>query len=196
MPILNNIPRKNNRIPTGGDKAFDLSRVQHVPVGFDGITYNSPFNVDPVTNAQHHNTATIAQVAAMQVEQPGVVVDAKTFIRIHPQSKTTLSRAGKIIPVVKRVGGPSPNSNTPFHPKPHPVYRREPRFSSVTTETFHTAHAVATSQLQGNTPPTPKGAPVVVVGSFLPQNHQTLSAHTHSDTGHSRWNTIKKGAAG
>jgi hypothetical protein len=196
MPILNNIPRKPNIIPTGGDKSFDLSRQQHIPNGFDGLTYQSPFTPDSVTNVDHHNNATIVQVIAMQVEQPGIVVPAQLFIRIHPQNKTTLNRANKIMPIVKRVGGPSPTSNTPFHPKPHPIYKREPRFSSLTTDSYHTAAAVVTSQLQTNVPHTPKGAPIHPVGSFIQHSNQTLSSHTHSDLNVSRWSTIKKGAAG
>lgn len=195
MPILNNIPRKDNIIPTGGSRSRDLSRLQHIPNGFDGLTYQSPFTPDPMTNVNHHNNATIAQVGAMQVEQPGVVVPASEFIRVQPSNKTTLNQARRV-PVVKRVGGPSPNTNTPFHPKPETPRKRQPRFSSLTTESYHRAAAVALSQHAGNVPRTPHGAPVEPVGSFLPQSHQTLSAHTHSDTNNSRWNTIKKGAAG
>jgi hypothetical protein len=185
MPILNNIPRKNNRIATGGDRAFDLSRVQHVPNGFDGLSYSSPFTPEAFTNATHHNTATIAQVAALQVEEPGDVVPSQLFTKIHPSTKTVLNNAGKTTPIAKRVGGPSPHSNTPFHPKPEVLNARPVRHPSVTTDKFKTAAAVTTT-----VPLTSS------VGSFLPVNNNTLSAHSNLDKPVSRWNTIKKGAAG
>lgn len=193
MPILNNIPRKNRIVPTGGDRTFDRSRVDHVPIGFDGLAYNSPWNSDPVTNANHHNNATIAHVGAMQVEQPGVVVPAFTFIRIHPSNKTILNRAGRVIPAVKRVFGPAKSTDTPFHPKPHVPTPRVPRRASITTDVYPAAHAVATAQHRQYPL---EGLPVQPVGSFFPHTSQTLFQHTHSDLNKSRWNTVKRGAAG
>lgn len=197
MPILNNIPRKNRIVPTGGDNTFDLSRVQHVPIGIDGLSYNSPFTPDAMTNATHHNNATVAQVGPMQVEQPGIVVPAATFIRVHPQNKTVLNSAGKVIPSVKRVMGPAPTSNTPFHPKRKPLQPRKSRFNSLTTETSHRETAVATSKdLRGPVAQPIHGQPLHPVGSFIRHSNQTLGTHQRSDLDHSRWDTIKRGAAG
>lgn len=192
MPILNNIPRKNVIIPTGGDRSFDRSRVQHVPVGFDGLSYNSPFTSDPFTNASHHNVATIAQIGAMQVEQPGIVVPAFTFVRVHPSNKTILNRAGKVIPIVKRQFGPGPNSDTPFHPKRVLHAPRPTRHASLTTEVYAAGDAVA----RGTFRKYPfEGEQVKPVGSFTTHVAQTLAGHAHADKKLSRWDTIKRGAA-
>ncbi len=194
MPILNNIPRKNRIIPTGGDRTFDRSRVQHVPVGFDGLSYASPFTSDPMTNVNHHNTATIAHVGAMQVEQPGVVVPAFTFVRVQPETKTILNRAGKVVPVISRVGGPSKETNTPFHPKRVIHAPRQPRRPTVSTDNYRAAHAVASGRTRKYPNP---GEPLQPVGSFYPNTRQILSQHVHADDlNRSRWSTIKKGAAG
>jgi|SRR5208282_3968207 len=197
MPILHNIPPKPNHIPTGHIKdALDPSRKQHVPIGFDGLSYNSSFTPNAFSNAPHHNTATILQLPAMQVQQPGVVVRTQVKTRLLPSDTHVLAHAKPHV-LVRRSGGPSPTSNTPFHPQPmapRPAPNVRP---AVTTDRYRTATAVALSQRATKVQPGAiKGSPVEPVGSFLHMSNQTLVGHSNRDSTNNRWATIKTGAAG
>lgn len=202
MPIQNNIPRKNNVIPTGNvPEAIDRSLLEHRAIGFEGFTYSSPFTEsgEPPLGTQPNN-ATIAHVSAMQVEAPGRVVLTKNFKKVHPSDKGTFFSTRQVTPIVKRVGGPSPSSDTPFHPKTAQAPNvRQPKRPLVSTEKAQSANAVATSKVSvsrnGTVPPVPRGTAVAPVGSFLQTSNQTLSSHSNHDLDRSRWNTIKKGAA-
>jgi hypothetical protein len=195
MGILNNIPRKNGVIPTGAnyDAKLDKSRLQHVPNGFEGTSYAAPLTSSAVTNAPQHNTATISQVSDLQVQQPGVVVPANSRIKLHPGNTHILAH-DKPHKIVHRAGGPSPTSNTPFHPQPHAPRPRPSLNPAITTDKMTSAFRVATSQ--PSTQPPQIGTPVSPIGSFLHVSNLTLSSHSNQDINAGRWQTVKHGAAG
>jgi hypothetical protein len=178
--IQNNIPRKN--APRIVGSPFSAHTAGHDTIlGFEGLSYNVTFTEEatPPLSGQFNN-ATLPQVPALQVTNPGTVVPVNNFTRINPSEKSVLHTSGKHRPVVKRAGGgPSPHTDTPFHPTkpaPAPVHRSRP--TPVALKTFH--NNIAKS------------------GSFAPTGTATgtLVAHSHSDHQQDRWATIKTGAAG
>jgi hypothetical protein len=195
MPPLNNIPRKHTVCPTCPKRnKVDGSRLQHPANGFEGTSYASPFTAGAFTNAPQHNTATQVQLPATQVEQAGQVVPLHQRVRLHPEGTHILAHQ-RPHHVTKRVMGPSPSSNTPFHPQPSSPRPRPITRPGVTTEKFRTAAAVTTSALLPKKPDA-AGTPVHVVGSFLHVSNQTLVGHSNLDLQADRWQTVKRGAAG
>lgn len=183
--IQNNIPRKNAARIVG--HVFSRNTPGHNTVlGFEGETYPDdvtlrqmsdyiPSDIPPL--AEHYNTATLPQVVAAQVTSPGKVVTVNNFTRINPSEKTVLHTSGKPHHLTKRTGGPSPTSDTPFHPAappPPPVQRVRP------TPVMHTNFVRQVNN----------------AGSFLPTGSGTIGAAAHSSSSNSRWHTVKKGAAG
>lgn len=176
MPILNNIPRKKATPIIG--KLWPTESLnaagQHVPNGFEGLSYNSPFTeTDVPPLATHFNTATQKQMPALKAQIPGVTVALHRFQRVPPTQTSTSFNTGKPRPIVNRTGGPSPTSDTPFHPVSHIKLP-------------------------------PVRVPVSVSGEKIPShssffdttggNH--LTAHAPNDpVNQSRWKTIKTGAA-
>jgi hypothetical protein len=178
--IQQNIPRKN------APKIVGSPFVQHTAghdtiLGFEGLSYNVTFTESdtPPLSGQFNN-ATLPQVPALQVTTPGKVVPVGNFTRLNPNEASVLHTSGKARPTVARAGGgPSPHSDTPFHPRnraPSPVQRSRP--SPTALRTFH--------QNNNN------------AGSFAPTgtSRGTLSNSAPHDHGNSRWETIKTGAAG
>ncbi len=196
MGILNNIPRKNPPPITG--QVFTMRTAGHdTLIGFEGLDYNAPFTESgtPPLLGQF-NTATQPQLPALQAESPGVVVPQQRVVRVNPNQRTVLHTTGKPQFVVQRTGGPSPNSDTPFHPNqqrqgPRPTTYRK---GAVTTEKAKAASYVATGATRSKT--SVSGHVAKVVGSYLPTGTGTLSQHAHADSSKSRWNTVKRGAAG
>lgn len=178
MPILNNIPRKNAtpiRQKLWPRESLNANG-QHVPNGFDGLTYNSQFTeTDTPPLATHYNTATITSLKPTRQQIPGITVPLKLFQRVNLFAKSLSFNVGKTVPVVKRVNGPSSTSDTPFHPKVQPK-RQQPK-----------THAVNVSG-EKITPPQ---------GSFFhTTTGNTLTAHAPNDPlNEVRWSTVKTGAA-
>ena len=181
--IQNNIPRKNNKLPTAtpGVNVFPQHTAGHDTIlGFEGLGYNVTFTEsDTPPLAGQFNNATLPQVPALQVTTPGKVVPVNNFTRINPNETSVLHTSGRPRPLVNRAGGPSPHTDTPFHPtkpKPAPVQRYRP-----TPQQLRTVHHI------NNT-----------AGSFNPTgtSRGTLSQQAPHDLGTDRWATIKVGAAG
>jgi hypothetical protein len=189
--ILNNIPRKNNVLPTAkpGLSPFPRGTAGHNEIlGYEGAKYPDDVTLRQMSDyivtdtpplGSQFNNATLPQVPPLQSTGPGKVVPLNTFTRIHPSETAVLHTSGRIVPVNKRVMGPSPQADTPFHPKkrqPAPVHRTRPHPASL--KAFHTG-------ISGS-------------GSFAPTGTVTgtLSSHSHADIGKDRWSTVKKGAAG
>jgi hypothetical protein len=178
--IQNNIPRKN-AAPIRG-QIWPKGTAGHPTLnGWEGTSYESPFTasaIPPLLN--HYNTATLPQVHAMQIATPGTVVPIHAFTRINPSETTVLHTSGKPEPANKRVGGPSPTSNTPFHPgvpPPAPVHARRPTAKMANIHHNNLLRAPSFNH-PGNT------------------TSGTLSGHAHSDSNVARWSTVKRGAAG
>jgi hypothetical protein len=178
--IQNNIPRKNAK-PIVGSPFVQHTAGHDTILGFEGLSYNVTFTEDatPPLSGQFNN-ATLPQVPALQVTSPGKVVPVQNFTRLNPNEATVLHTSGKYRPpVVRAGGGPSPHSDTPFHPRrpgTAPVQRYRP--SPTALKTFHTNNSRA--------------------GSFAPTgtSRGTLSNQPPHDGAASRWETIKTGAAG
>ena len=178
--IQNNIPRKNAPRPIGNP--FPTGTAGHDTIlGFEGLSYNVTFtesDVPPLSG--HFNTATQPQNPPLQVTTPGVVVPLNNFTRINPNEQSVLHTSGKYRPVVKRSGGgPSPHSDTPFHPTrpaPAPVHRTRP-----TPQALKAVHTTNNN-----------------LGSFRDTgtSRGTLSQQAPHDSSTERWATIKTGAAG
>src|SRR5271163_2525499 len=91
MPIqnLNGTWRKNAVVHS--DKPLFVrgqASNQHVSTGVVGTSYSSPFS--PSSNpplGNQFDTATQPQLPAMQVEQPGVVVNTNSFQKVPPSEK-------------------------------------------------------------------------------------------------------------
>jgi hypothetical protein len=194
--IQQNIPRKNGVMPTNalGRSPFTKNTPGHnVILGYEGEEYpddvtlrqmsdSIPSDIPPLAN--QFNNATLPQVAALQVTTPGTVVTVSQFTKIHPFETAVLFTSGRVKKVVHRAGGPSPHTDTPFHPTapaPAPVQRSRPSPQSL--RKFNVAKTGSTT-----------------TGSFLNTGSSggagTLVAHSHGDTTTPRWSTVKKGAAG
>jgi len=177
--IQNNIPRKNAK-PIVGSPFPSHTAGHDTILGFEGLSYNVTFtesDIPPLSG--QFNNATLPQVPALQVTRPGHVVPVNNFTKIHPSEATVLHTSGKPRGIVNSTGGPSPHSDTPFHPtkpKPAPVHRSRP--TPVALKTFHNN--------------------VNTAGSFAPTgtSRGTLIANAPHDLGTDRWKTIKTGAAG
>jgi hypothetical protein len=178
MPILNNIPRKNAP-PIVGDIFQRNTHGHETILGFQGLNYNSPFTEsDTPPLLTNYNVATQPQNPPLQVTTPGLLVPTGVFTRVHPSEKTVLHTSGKPRAAVNRQGGPSPSSDTPFHPKqPPPAPKQTTRPTATSQVSKHFYH-----QAQG---------------SFLNTGSATgtLSQHVHADKSASRWSTVKTGAA-
>jgi hypothetical protein len=177
--IQNNIPRKNAK-PIVGSPFSAHTAGHNTILGFEGLSYNVTFTEDstPPLSGQFNN-ATLPQVPALQVTTPGKVVPVQNFTRLNPNEATVLHTSGKYRPIVNRTGGPSPHSDTPFHPRrpgAAPVQRSRP--SPTALKTFHTKNSNAGSFQNTGT------------------SRGTLSNQAPSDKSTSRWDTIKTGAAG
>jgi hypothetical protein len=178
--IQQNIPRKNAK-PIVGSPFTQHTAGHDTILGFEGLSYNVTFTESdtPPLSGQFNN-ATLPQVPALQVTRPGLVVPVNNFTRINPNEQTVLHTSGKHRPTVNRAGGgPSPHSDTPFHPTkpaPRPVQRFRP--TPVALKAVHTRNNKA--------------------GSFAPTGttRGTLSNSAPHDHGNNRWETIKTGAAG
>jgi hypothetical protein len=165
---LNGTARKNARRITGSIHS-NVAGEQHGTVSFSGTTYNSPFTSSgkPLFTPTNDNGQQV-QLAPLKVEAPGDVVGLHEFVKVHPQSKTTLNNSTRVIPVVTRAGGPSKHHDTPSSPnKQHPQPRKPRSFSKMPVE--------KTSNL-----------------SFL-RSGGTLSSHAGKDQYASRWSKVKKG---
>ena len=178
--IQNNIPRKNAK-PIVGSPFVSHTAGHDTILGFEGLSYNVTFtesDIPPLSG--QFNNATLPQVPALQVTRPGLVVPVNNFTRINPSEKTVLHTSGRRTVVVKRAGGgPSPHSDTPFHPtRPAPSPKKVYRPTPQALRTFHQNNNKA--------------------GSFAPTgtSRGTLIANSPHDLGTSRWNTVKTGAAG
>ena len=176
MPILNNIPRKKGRIITGSvfHREALNARLQHIPTGFEGLSYNSPFTEsDKPPLGTNHNTATQAQLAPVRSQIPGVVVSAKQFQRVLPSQTSVSYNVGKPRPIVRRAGGgPSPHADTPFHPKKH-VNLPPPRVPVHVSSELIQSHS----------------------SFFDTTSGKTLTAHAPNDPiNQERWKVIKTGA--
>jgi hypothetical protein len=178
--IQNNIPRKSAKIPVGNP--FPVHTAGHDTIlGFEGLSYNVTFTESstPPLSGQYNN-ATLPQVPALQVTRPGLLVPVNNFTRINPNEQSVLHTSAKRRPVVGRQGGgPSPHSDTPFHPskpQPAPVKRFRPHPAAL--KAFHANNSKA--------------------GSFAPTgtSRGTLIANAPHDLGTDRWATVKTGAAG
>jgi hypothetical protein len=193
--IMHNIPPKKNTLPTDGPgkSCFTYGTPGHnTYLGFEGVRYND----DDVTLRQQSdyilsstpplsgqfNNATLPQAPALKaVPLGGPVVPLSRFTRIHPPEKTVLHTSGRIVPIVKRVGGPSPTTDTPFHPappQPAPVHRTRPTVTDVARFKFGQGHSPSFFQQ----------------GSGRGSGSMTGSAH--HDVVQARWATVKRGAAG
>ena len=178
--IQNNIPRKSAKLPIGSP--FPSHTAGHDTIlGFEGLNYNVTFtesDIPPLSG--QYNNATLPQVPALQVTRPGLLVPVNNFTRINPSEQTVLHTSGKHKPLVRRSGGgPSPTSDTPFHPSkpaPAPVQRFRPH--PLALKQVHTFNSE--------------------VGSFASTgtSRGTLSNNAPHDAGNDRWSTIKTGAAG
>jgi hypothetical protein len=198
VPIQNNIPRKNNTVPTRTPLTSPFPgppKGHETVLAYPGLDYNSPFtDADTAPLASQMDIATQPQYPALR-GVAGHITPLHAFVRLSPVEKA-VSYSPNIHPSrppVHRAGGPSAHTNTPFHPKqvkavPIPVLQ-----PSVTTEKRTTGAAVATGQNKSNH--SVVGRAPVAVGSFLHTGgSRTLSSHPYADTGTSRWNTIKRGA--
>jgi hypothetical protein len=178
--IQNNIPRKSAKIPVGNP--FPQHTAGHDTVlGFEGLSYNVTFTeTDTPPLSGQYNNATLPQVPALQVTTPGRVVPVNNFTRLHPFESAVLHTSGKARPIVKRAGGgPSPSTDTPFHPtKPSPAPVQRSRPTPVALKKFHSNNNNAGSFLDTGT------------------SRGTLIGNAPHDLGTSRWATIKVGAAG
>lgn len=188
--IQNNIPRKN--APKIVGSPFPLTTPGHDYIlGYEGEAHADDVTLRQMSDyivtdtpplAGQFNNATLPQAPPLQstgVGRSPIPVSAVT--RITPSEKAVLHTSGKRVPVVKRVGGPSPTSSTPFHPgKPQPAPVQRTRPTPVALQTFHNNIRQA--------------------GSFLnttaANGAGTLAGHAHADVTASRWATVKKGAAG
>lgn len=186
--IQNNIPRKNAAAIIG--HVFQRNTPGHNTIlGFEGVQYDDDVTLRQMSDyivsdvpplANQYNNATLPQAPALQVTSPGKVVTTARFTRINPPEKSVLHTSGKPDPLVKRAGGgPSPSTDTPFHPTappPPPVHRSRPTSSQHTTFVNRVRNS----------------------GSFLRGSTATgtLATHAHSDLSASRWTTVKRGAAG
>jgi hypothetical protein len=201
--ILNNIPRKNVPIPTGGPSGtpFTMRTNGHDTIlGFEGSDYYSPFTDSglPPMSGQFNN-ATQPQIPFLknQLTDPRMVVPGHTYVKVQPETTTVLSTFKRPNLVVRNVGGPSANANTPFHPTRVSIQKRTSAPAPVRpTDKYKTAAAVATG-----TPKTKNSLAghfqfPVTTGSFLPVNQNTLLGHAHADANVSRWSVVKRGAAG
>jgi hypothetical protein len=177
--IQQNIPRKNAP-PIKGNPFPQHTAGHDTILGFEGLSYNVTFtesDIPPLSG--QYNNATLPQVPALQVTHGGKVVPVNNFTRLNPNEASVLHTSGKIRPVVRRTGGVSPHSDTPFHPtkpSPAPVQRFRPNPQAL--KQFHTNNSKA--------------------GSFAPTGttRGTLSNNAPHDHGNDRWSTIKVGAAG
>ena len=200
MPVQNNIPRKNNTVPTrtAFTSPFPGAPFGHETVlAYPGLDYNNVFtDADTQPLATQLNISTQPLLPALK-GVGGHVTPLHSFVKIQPQLRTKSYSLSihKARPPVHRAGGPSVNSNTPFHPKktlPTPIPLQHP---SVTTEKRTTKAAVADGIVK-TINSTAGHAKDVVVGSFLHTGGaRTLAAHPYADTATSRWHTIKQGAA-
>src|SRR5271155_4348309 len=176
MPILNNIPRKSAapiRFPLWNKEAAN-AKGQHVPNGFEGLTYNSQFtDTDTPPLATNFNTATITQLPATRQQVPGRTVPLNMFKRVTPVNVGESYNIGKPVPIVKRVNGPSSQTDTPFHPVKN--IKIPPRTVPV--------------NVSGEKLP-------AVQGSFFDAStaHKTLTGHVNNDPNTRRWQTVKTGA--
>jgi hypothetical protein len=181
--ILNNIPRKN-AAPIFGSPFTpnDVNaHAQHVPNGFEGLSYNSPFtDTDTPPLATNFNTATEVQLPATRAQIPGVQVHLRNWKRVNPFFTSASFNTGKPVPLVKRQGGPSSHSDTPFHPIKHT--KLPPKTVAV--------------NISGEKISPPQGSFFDTTGGA------TLTGHANNDprssvtkTPMSRWKTIKTGAA-
>lgn len=200
MPIQNNIPRKNNFVPTRTPltSPFPGAPFGHETVlAYPGLDYNNVFtDADTQPLATQLNISTQPQLPPLK-GVAGHITPLHTFVRISPVVKTQ-SYSPNIHPSkppVHRAGGPSVTSNTPFHPKRvHPVMIPI-QHPSVTTEKRSTKAAVADGQVKSVNSVAGR-ATNVTVGSFLHTGgSRTLSSHPYADTATSRWLTVKQGAA-
>jgi hypothetical protein len=200
MPILNNIPRKNNYVPTRTPytSPFPGPPAGHISVlAYPGLDYNSPFtDAETQPLATHLNISTQPQLPPLKGNGAGRVTPLHTFVRLSPteKSQSYSPRIHKARPIVSRSGGVSTSTNTPFHPKAKGTIAIPVPQPSVTTEKPTTAVAVATGQqknvnnLAGRQPGS--------VGSFLHTGGgRTISSHPYNDQAQSRWSTVKTGAA-
>jgi hypothetical protein len=198
MPILNNIPRKN--APKIVGNVFTMRTYGHDTIlGFDGLSYNSPFTESPIPPMSgQFNAATQPYIPAMQASEPGVIVPTHQVVRTGPQLRTVLHTTGAHVrPATHRAGGPSKTSDTPFHPGPRQPSPKTNRVKGVTTEKGSTGNSVATGTPKSTT--SLAGHVVRPVSSFGAGSQTafgTLGGHPHSDLVVTRWKTIKHGAAG
>jgi hypothetical protein len=184
MPIqnLNGGMRKNGRIVTGGThvkNAFgnNLSDEQHQHSLVVGNDYNTNVsgNTSKAPLANMTNTATIATVPALQMEQAGQVAPTGEYVKVHPHEKgSTLKPSTMLTSIKLTTFQPSKQNDTAASPNQRKqLPSRHPLRPHVPTEKYNT-----------NT------------GSFLSTTSHTLGGHVNADTDDSRWLTIKTGAAG
>lgn len=186
MPVLNlnsNTPtsknaRKLGRNATKGHlRGQGPSSLQHPATVSSGTSYSNPFTTTDANPLQNQiNTATISQRAPNQVEQPGVIVPLKDFVKVHPAERSMSYNRERVPRVVNPGGGgsPSKSNDTPTNPnaRPKPIPRPK-RFPTKPTELVTTT-----------------------TGSFLNASPGTLSSKANHDENGARWNKTKVGAAG
>ena len=181
MPIinLNGLSRKNARYIHGDVFSHGPAADQHPSIGFMGRTYNSPFTESSKPPlATQFNVATQQQLPALQVQEAGQVVLTKNFIKVQPHEKgSPIVYDPTRHTIARSTGGPSQSHNTPTTPnsrKTIKVMPRPMRHPVGSPEKYH-----------------------VPAGSFLMGAHSALTSHAPSDSmTTSRWNKVKKGAAG
>jgi hypothetical protein len=174
--------RKNGRIVTGGTHVKNvfgnnLSDEQHQHSLVVGNDYNTRVSSDTskAPLAKMTNTATIAAVPAIQIEQAGQPVPTTEYVKVHPHEKGSTLKPSTMLTSIKMTTFlPSKRNDTAVNPnqKKSPPTRL-PLRAHVPTEKYNTT-----------------------TGSFLPTTSHTLGGHVNADTDTSRWFTVKTGAAG
>lgn len=183
------IPPKAGRLATGAYEKYspitgkvfrpnNQAQVSTLPTGPGGISTkpSTAILASPLVN--HFNTGTIRKVPAAVSFNNMFLFSPANKPRVQPQMRSILPNK-KETPIVKRVAGPSPTSNTPFHPKPEQM-RKAPRFrSEISTERLSIPSFSSVNNLWGD----PNN-------SFYLNQQQIGSDRV----GRGRWGTIKQGA--
>ena len=185
MPIqnLNGTTRKHGisagKTIKGSIFGANLAKAQHDTTIVYGKSYNSPFTHSSASLFPKGQTvSTQPHVQALKHEQPGSIVSAGDFVKVHPWEKgTTFSTKVPEHAIYARTGGPSPYADTPANPNSRtelkqPPPRLKPVKGKNETKT-NMSFLRSGGTLGGNADP---------------------QAGTSSDR--SRWHVTKKGAVG
>jgi hypothetical protein len=174
--ILNGVKPKSGRVPTG-EIFTRVASNQHSATGVAGTSYESPFTASSVPPmGTQYDAATQVQQPALQAQSAGKVVPTSQYQKVHPSEKSATFNRTTPVKLVNPGGGGSPNigNDTPANPNQRP----KPTVPPVVYPT------TASEKIPPGT------------GSFLHVGSGTIGATENVSTSASRWDTVKKGAAG